>query len=453
MQKRKISFITAAFMLITAIGVFHACKKETAKGIISQAGLSEEKIIAWLSAQKHPTAGKDNSFIDGIQQKAAWNKASTATINNERQLLLVPLEAGNDLVLMVNSRNAQILLGFVAGTGFDGPQKNTSKAQLWADYFAEKKSNFSGSMRAASLQNEFLFEYHLQNGRQTSGKKVLPVELRNFSSGNITPVHTGAVCTDFYLVTSWSDGSQTYEYMFSSCASSEWGCGLLQAFPGYGNVLLSSGGCNGGGGSVGGGGSKENNSSVKEIIDSLTNPCHKAVLQSLMASGLGNDITAILKNTFGVSEFINVNFLDVTTTRDPNASAETTYFQTTERTDVTTKLNSTLLVNASKEYIAETIFHEILHGFMDANSAIKGNLAQHTEMAQSYIDKEVLALREIFPKLKQHDALCLVIGGYSDIQDNNPSLMSKILKAYKLSIDDVQFTNDNYRNGSSGTKC
>ncbi len=453
-MKRKVVLLVPIILLVLfcVVMAFFACKKEAGNAILEKAGTSKENMIAWLSAQKEP--GKSNVSIEEILRKAFWSEASSAIINNERQLLLVPLEAGGDLVLMINSRNAQVLLGFVAGTNPDGPMKNTSRAQLWADYFAEKKGSFSGSMRAASLQNEFLFEYHLLNGRQTSGKKLLPVELHNFNSGNITPVTTGAVCTDFYLVTSWSDGSETYEYMFSSCRASEWGCGLLQAFPGYGNVLVSYGGCNGGSGSVGGGGSKENNSSVKEIIDSLTNPCHKAVLQSLMANGLGNDITNILKSTFGVGEYVNVTFQDVVTLpNDPDIPAKTNPSFKGQYIDITTQLNNTVLANATKEYIAETFFHEILHGYLDANKMIKNALCQHIEMAQSYLDKEVNALMELFPKLTLHDAQCLVIGGYGDIQANNPDVMNAILTKYNLTDNNVSTTNNKYKYGQKGTKC
>ncbi len=450
MQKRNVLFIAAAAMLAGLVLFLYACKKEAGNGILEKAGTSKENMIAWLSAQKEP--GKSNASIDEILKKASWSEASSAIINNERQLLLVPLEAGSDLVLMVNSHHAQVLLGFVAGTNPDGSMKNTSKAQLWADYFAEKKSSFSGSMRAASLQNEFLFEYHLLNGRQTSGKKLLPVELHPFNSGNITPVTTGAVCTDFYLVTSWSDGSETYDYMFTSCKSSEWGCGLLQAFPGYGNSLMSYGGCGGGSG-LGGGGSKENNSSVKEIIDSLTNPCHKAVLQSLMANGLGNDVTDILKKTFGVSDAINVYFSDDQHAKASDPSGKTEPHTSMDIININIWLNEQRLVNASKEYIGETIFHEIFHGYFDAKGTFQGELSQHIEMAKSYLDKEIVALQEVFPNLSLHDAQSLVLGGYGDIQANNPALFNQILSKYNLDLNDIVSTNDLYREGRKGTKC
>ncbi len=452
MKRIFVSFTAAVVVALVSVAtIFYACKKESGNHILAKAGVSKETIVAWLSTQKE--TGHDNSFIGGIQQKANWQAASTAPINNERQLLLVPLEAGSDLILMLNSNNAQILLGFVAGTGFDGPQKSSSKAQLWADYFAEKKGSFSGSMRAASLQNEFLFEYHWQNGKQTYGRKVLPIELKGFSSGNITPVTTGSVCTDFYLVTSWSDGSQTYEYMFSSCRSSEWGCGLLQAFPGYGNVLLSYGGCNGGSGSVGGGGSKENNSSVKEIIDSLSNPCHKAVLQSLMANGLGNDITGILKNTFGTNDLINIQFANVLTLSEPLTDAKSSYSSSMGTYTVLVNMNESRLQHSSREYIAETMFHEVLHGYLKSKSSTMDELSQHIEMATAFLDKEVAALREVFPELSSHDAKCLVIGGYNDIQRNNPGFLEKLLSGYNLELDDVENTNERFRTGKKGNKC
>lgn len=120
---------------------------------------------------------------------------------------------------------------------------------------------------------------------------------------------------------------------------------------------------------------------------------------------------------------------------------------------VRTSLNNTALANASKEYIAETIFHEIMHGYFDANGTILDEFAQHVEMATAYLNKEVAALQEVFPGLNTHDAQCMVIGGYADIQTNNPALLNQILSQYGLTLNDVASTNNSFKNGSKGTKC
>jgi len=463
MNLKEISVIKGAVIFMAVLFVFYACRKESGNQQLKLAGISKEKILQWLDSQGDNSSVGDHSFIRSIQSTAQWDQATTVSVNNEKELVVVPFHSplGNkELVLMKLPASNNIMMGYVSAIQFDGAQKNLTKAQVLANYFAERGNNFSGTLSAATVNNEFLFEYRMQNGRRLSGKSQMPVAIKKQNNGTISAINTGAPsCTDFYLVTYWSDGTTSYDYMYTSCTTIMDGCPIMQAFPSNGEIRTVLGNCNTYGGGTSGGATKDNSSSVKDIVDSLTNKCQKAVLQSLMAAGLGNAITGILKETFGVTDKLNVVFEDVPLTKDPTTPGYTNPQRKDEYLDIHIELNNTVLANSSKEYLAETMFHEIMHGYFDANNTFKGDdttsreLAQHIEMSKSYLDKEVIALRELFPNLSLYDAQCLVIGGYGDIQKNRPNMMDAILEKYNLTGYEVQNTNNKYKNGKKGTKC
>lgn len=72
------------------------------------------------------------------------------------------------------------------------------------------------------------------------------------------------------------------------------------------------------------------------------------------------------------------------------------------------------------------MFHEIIRGYLRSSTTIRGELNSHIEMANSYVNKEINALQEVFPNLSLHDASCLVIGGYADIQGNDPATFAQV---------------------------
>lgn len=124
---------------------------------------------------------------------------------------------------------------------------------------------------------------------------------------------------------------------------------------------------NSGGGNSGGG----NNSEGKQednIIDKLNNPCAKALLAK--APNLNNDIAKILRETFGTN-----NKYNITVTEKP-LSGMSGYSSFPEVRQNSIKaiiyLNSNMLGTATQEYALATIYHEVIHVFLNAEHAKLG---------------------------------------------------------------------------------
>lgn len=188
---------------------------------------------------------------------------------------------------------------------------------------------------------------------------------------------------------------------------------------------------------------------VQDIKDSVSNPCLKGLITQLASGGaIQNDVTNMLRNTFGVNDDVNLTFKQETiagSTDDATTDGQ--------KGDIVITFNTPQIASASQEYMMESTMHEIFHAYLDQNPTVKGNLTQHTYMIQNYINMEVGALRQYFPNLSVHDAECIALAGYGALQSSNPAAFNAAVSSYNLTTNDITSTNANYKAGTSGTKC
>ena len=124
---------------------------------------------------------------------------------------------------------------------------------------------------------------------------------------------------------------------------------------------------NGGGGNSGEG----NNSEGKQednIINELKDPCAKALLDQ--APNLNNDIAKILRETFGTN-----NKYNITVTEKPlSGMSGYSSFPEVKQNSIAAiiYLNSNMLGTVTQEYVLATIYHEVIHVFLNAEHAKLG---------------------------------------------------------------------------------
>jgi hypothetical protein len=118
---------------------------------------------------------------------------------------------------------------------------------------------------------------------------------------------------------------------------------------------------------------------------------------------------------------------------------------------MTVTFNTPVISKGSQEFLLATTVHEIFHAYLDANPSILGTLNQHTYMFLNFISGQVATLQKVFPKLSEHDADCLVLAGFQDMETT--TLFNGTLLIYGLSVNDVSTTNNNYKSGAVGATC
>ena len=107
------------------------------------------------------------------------------------------------------------------------------------------------------------------------------------------------------------------------------------------------------------------------IKDSLTNRCAKALLAQ--APTLPNDIARILRETFGSNNNINITFHNESFATDSRHKGDVAYTKSWGSTTANTfecdvYLNDDIIKGASQEYVLATVYHEVIHGYLNAES-------------------------------------------------------------------------------------
>ncbi len=210
-------------------------------------------------------------------------------------------------------------------------------------------------------------------------------------------------------------------------------------------------GCDGDGGG-GGGGGEENPPAVPEITNDVDDPCIKNSVNDAISRDCKNEITSFVNTVFGNSDKFHLKFSDevfagADATDDARASTGPILNYTETKTVIS--FNNGQLGNASKEYIAATILHEVVHAWIDYKFPTPiDNAHQHSLMAGSNrFNLMRSALLEMYPNLPPQDATDLTWGGlYNTIEYVNLSPTEK---------NRIEQTNSDYKNrtNNKGTPC
>lgn len=192
------------------------------------------------------------------------------------------------------------------------------------------------------------------------------------------------------------------------------------------------------------------------ITNIIQNPCIKSQVQATISSNIEFRLNETMQSVFGTNTDFNIQFADDIPAHlsDPAESAQTdvistTLAQNTSRRiilgmDLKITINRTLLANASKEYIAATVIHEVFHAYLTKSQTI---LNQHQDMAQNYFNTMKAELIKMFPNLDPAKAEALTWGG---LERDNLSTFNDLGTVMKSTI---QLTNDYYKSGQQGTPC
>jgi len=198
------------------------------------------------------------------------------------------------------------------------------------------------------------------------------------------------------------------------------------------------------------------------VENKVEDPCMKDVvdkiLNTLAKRDENNTFTKILNDPFFKQEYTNLTIKQYSDdTGGPYGINTDGVTKTPNIHQMSINLNFAALDNASNEYIAATIYHELIHVSLNIQG-ITGNDSQHETMAQDYRDDMSNQLQADFPDLSKEDADALAWGGLSTSNDWAKIINSDIINntgiTGNINAINTNFKNlNNSTNGEYGTPC
>jgi hypothetical protein len=164
-----------------------------------------------------------------------------------------------------------------------------------------------------------------------------------------------------------------------------------------------------------------------EFEDKFTNPCFSKVLTNLKTHNFHGEISDIIKN-FVNSPTFNLKFSNepVLWNDDKTQKLDGGYYESIN----TIKLSESSLSQASQEYIATVIIHEILHAKIGKTERI-----DHTTILRDYIKPASEFLHSLYNNISVEQAQNLFLRGVRNNADGYSKVVS-FQKSFEISRDD-----------------
>jgi hypothetical protein len=449
-QKVVMLFILSAVILFTVI-LQQSCKKTELKPTTT---LNPTEFLNSIKIAK-------NYFENNVQNIDTTKSSNGGTnpISNFRKMIdwtksyVLKSKVGDVVVVPIGYKETLYARPNLAQAKTRLPINNISKLLIYKDasqqfhaevatYFPDSNNtikNFSGFVDVKDWQGNSLITLNYANG------SVFKLAPSGSSQGSSTTNNSGFVANVSVPITT-CNYIDWYTCIDDNCDFSytqDLGC--LTSTIDYQDLILNYGYI--------APSSYYNGNSVNSLLNNLTTPCFVSVLNSLSANGLKNQLSSILQGVANSGDVLNINFKESTTLPAGTDAYTTCASGNGADFTISITLNTTVLQNASNQFIAETMFHEILHAYFFSQTSVNTPFAQHCEMIQNYVAVEENALMEIFPTLSAHDAVSIILGGMADVQEYDPATLNTVLAGFNLTSTDVINTNNSYKSGAKGTKC
>jgi hypothetical protein len=445
-------------IVLASLLIYFSCQKTSEKNNVNSNVKSDNDLVMEaknyfngnVKSQENTVANKTN-HISSLAKELRWDKAGVIQLSKFKGVVIP--------VYFTNNWNSKSNL---TNSSTRTPINSISKLLIYSDqagiYHAEVISAYPDSDFVQTASRSFTGITMIQdwNGGFLKGYKYekdktwqMSLSAPSASAGTKTTNSTGVNVQADYLTTCYYNDWYTcdpstgcvYDY------TEELGC-TVTPVSGPTDQTLNDHDYN----VISTGEPTSAPSSVNTINNLLNNPCFKSVLNTMINGGFKSELTSILNNTFGTSDDVNLTFKNL---NEPAGfgDAGTNGSGSGGVYNITTTLNTTALQYASREFVTETIFHEVIHAYLTINTTLRGSMPQHCEMIEAYVDCELSAMKEIFPNLSSHDGLCMILGGMSDVQQYDNTTFNTVLSNYGLNANDVSTTNNNYKTANLGQGC
>jgi hypothetical protein len=186
---------------------------------------------------------------------------------------------------------------------------------------------------------------------------------------------------------------------------------------------------------------------VDDIKNNTTDPCISSVMNDILSKDKQNKVMSYINNEFGLNENCNMNISDVLNlTNSKGLRVAGNSIANRNNGILTVNISINYGKNSSKEFIAATILHEMIHGYIASQNIAQNGMEKEEVIANSqYVSWMSASLISLFPNLSSIDANALALGGLQET--------SYFKSLSKDTQDASNATNARHELGNEGQTC
>lgn len=458
-----------------------SCNKSNFKTNPNNNFITNEKtdvLKSWMNKKIISSVGYEKEFIDSITKIIEWGEIKGSVVSNTKEILYFPLKnSAVGVTFFYDFKRNQIdscnlvLVKHLNNSKHEYPILGIDS--YYSTYLLKNKNNidFTGTVTFYSLTNKFQEDFGFKNGNMfrrgfVAPKLNLQIDNRIKSSQQVDG------CTVWGHFTIWSDGSISLDYTYLVCSD----CQTTSVNLHTGNQFLKSNCADGGGGDqiinyeIW---NRISDSCLKVLVDRLVNSANRVsvpLAKPLIRDILTESFFAIYNLNNTVLKNRSLVFVTDQNINKPAKYRPNSIFGNNLSWDIvqdTILINPSLIdpsstTNASQEYYASIILHEIAHSVLERSSLFSPDLesTQHELMAVNYVNQLSSTIQIFFPNMSLTSANSLALQGLGERVYKNKGFV-KLIESYGFNDVDTSKNNWAYmakqyenNNGNIGkTKC
>ncbi len=247
-MKKNLYFLL--LLIVTSSAYMYGCKKsDSTSNSVAISNLDSSllnNLQFWLADQKDHVGQKGKPMIDSLMSNSKWDQGEQRFISAVQSMVYIPVSNQTlGLAFFYNTQNRTVDSCFLVDVN---PNKSNVSYKnmdlIQARYLQpDSKTNngFTGEITDFTLDNKFKSELKYTNGVLAYNKTLRSKGAAK--RGNITTLQT---CIAWYWVTSYGDGTELWQYMYTQCNDCDeqpFSIGIATA-----KTYIRKGNCVGGGG-------------------------------------------------------------------------------------------------------------------------------------------------------------------------------------------------------------
>ncbi len=212
-------------LIVASTTCMFGCKKtETATDPVAITNLDTSLINSlqlWLADQKDHVGKNGKPMVDTLMSNSKWDQGEQRYISQVQSLVYIPV--GNQtlgLAFFYNTQKRQVDSCFMVDVNSEKSNYSYKKMDVIQSRYLQPDSKtnhgFTGQITDFTLDNKFKSELKYNNGLLAYNKTLRSKGATK--RGNITTLQT---CIAWYWVTTYGDGTELWQYMYTQCNDCE----------------------------------------------------------------------------------------------------------------------------------------------------------------------------------------------------------------------------------------